>query len=367
MERRYDIALDHDLLWPNRPYNPRISILVAGCGSLEAAITAQDNPLASVCGIDQSKASLDATDRLRRRHRLENLELRQLDLQAAGNLNCRFDLIICFGVLHHLEDPLRGLRALASTLSDDGRILIAVYNRDHRLGLSMLQRGLNELGLGQSESDIALARRVAHALPPQHPARTTLSDADVAGATDSDIVDTLLGARERSYNVSELLALVEEAGLSFHRWFDNLDYFPDGAFFRYPDIMRAIERHPLPKQWEIVQLLAPMRGYHMAVLGHSPVSSTASPLVDGSEGGHVISRRRGLFACRTSGGGFLLQRAWHQIEISGVEAEVVEMIDGRTSVGDILAYSQGANSAASTKALLQRLWRLGHITFGTGS
>lgn len=367
MERRYDIALDHDLLWPNRPYNPRISILVAGCGSLEAAITAQDNPLASVCGIDQSAASLDATDRLRRRHRLENLELRQLDLQAAGNLNRRFELIICFGVLHHLEDPLRGLRALASTLSDDGRMLIAVYNRDHRLGLSMLQRGLNELGLGQSESDIALARRVVHALPPQHPARMTLSDADVVRATDSDIVDTLLGARERSYNVGELLALVGDAGLSFHRWFDNLDYFPDGAFSRYPDILRAIERHPLPKQWEIVQLLAPMRGYHMAVLGHSQVSPIANPLVDGAEGSQVLSRRRGLFARRTSHGSFLLQRAWHQMELSREEAEMVERIDGKTPIREILAGSENNNSGTSTRALLQRLWRLGHITFGTGS
>ena len=52
----------------------------------------------------------------------------------------RFDFIRCTGVLHHMEDPLAGLRALAQVLHEDGLMGVMVYGRYARTGVREGQR-----------------------------------------------------------------------------------------------------------------------------------------------------------------------------------------------------------------------------------
>ena len=55
---------EHHLLWPGRPYRAALDILVAGCGTWQAAKYALCRPQARVNGIDVSATSLDHTGRL---------------------------------------------------------------------------------------------------------------------------------------------------------------------------------------------------------------------------------------------------------------------------------------------------------------
>src|SRR5262245_32148563 len=103
---------DYHLIWPTLPYRDDFDILVAGCGTSQAAQYALQWPNARVTGIDISAASLEHTDSLRRTHGLSNLRTRLLSIERACDLRSTFDLIVCTGVLHHLEDPDCGLRAL---------------------------------------------------------------------------------------------------------------------------------------------------------------------------------------------------------------------------------------------------------------
>ena len=55
----FDPSHAHRMLWPDRDYRPGLDILVAGCGTNQAAVIAYTNPTAHVVAIDVSSASLD--------------------------------------------------------------------------------------------------------------------------------------------------------------------------------------------------------------------------------------------------------------------------------------------------------------------
>ena len=73
-----DAALTFICSGPTAPYKEDQSILVAGCGTSQAAKHALRWPAAQVTGIDCSATSVRRTEQLKRKYNLKNLEVRQL-------------------------------------------------------------------------------------------------------------------------------------------------------------------------------------------------------------------------------------------------------------------------------------------------
>ena len=124
--------------WPDKEYRSDLDVLVAGCGTWQAAKYALCHPDARVVGIDVSPTSLEHTEALKRKYILTNLVTRQLPIENVAKLDKRFDLIVCTGVLHHLADPDAGLRALRSVLRPEGAMNLMVYAPYGRTGVYML-------------------------------------------------------------------------------------------------------------------------------------------------------------------------------------------------------------------------------------
>jgi len=57
------------------------------------------------------------------------------DIRAAPLADASIDLVTCLGVLHHLDDPAAGFRALARLVAPGGRFLLYVYSRPTGRGL----------------------------------------------------------------------------------------------------------------------------------------------------------------------------------------------------------------------------------------
>src|SRR4051794_9537576 len=150
-ERR---SAEAHLFWPSEAFRDDRRILVVGCGTSQAAKHALRWPNAHVTGIDVSNASIEATAKLKRKHSIHNLQLRQLPLEAVADLGHTFDQIVCTGVLHHLTDPLLGLCALRDVLEPNGAINLMVYAPYGRSGIYMLQDYCRRLGIGTTTAEI---------------------------------------------------------------------------------------------------------------------------------------------------------------------------------------------------------------------
>ncbi len=142
---------DYHLFWPARPYREDHSILVAGCGTSQAAKHAMRWPEAQVTGIDFSATSVRCTEELKRKYDLGNLQVRQLPIERAGELGTSFDQIVCTGVLHHLADPDAGLKALRGVLKSDGAMHLMVYAPYGRTGIYMLQEFCKRIGISADD------------------------------------------------------------------------------------------------------------------------------------------------------------------------------------------------------------------------
>ena len=138
---------EYHFLWPVRPYRELQSILVAGCGTSQAAKHAMRWPAAQVIGIDFSATSVRCTEALKRKYDLHNLQVDQLPIERVGDLRTSFVQIICTGVLHHLADPDAGLSALREVLKPDGAMHLMVYAPYGRAGIYMMQEFCRRIGL----------------------------------------------------------------------------------------------------------------------------------------------------------------------------------------------------------------------------
>src|SRR5271154_569503 len=216
---------DARLFWPAEPYRDDRSILVAGCGTTQAAHCALRWPRAQVIGIDVSAKSIAFTLGLKRKYALDNLEVRQLAVERAGELGQGFEHVVCTGVLHHLPDPDAGLRALREVLEPTGAVHLMVYAPYGRAGVYMLQDYCRRLGIRPTAAEIGDLAASLKALPPDHPLapllRTSPDFADKAG-----LADALLHPQDRSYSVPQLLAFLDRAGLAFGRWVRQAPYLP---------------------------------------------------------------------------------------------------------------------------------------------
>ena len=225
---------DFHLHWPDKAYRADLTVLVAGCGTSQAAKHALRQPACQVIGIDISETSVRHTEALKRKYHLDNLEICQLPVERAGELGRRFDKIVCTGVLHHLPDPDAGLRALRAVLKPDGAIHLMVYATYGRTGVYMLQDYCRRLGIGNTEKEIHDLANTLRALPQDHPlARLLGGSADFR--SQAGLADALLHPQDRAYTVTELFDFLERAGLVFGRWVRQAPYLsPCGALAGLP-------------------------------------------------------------------------------------------------------------------------------------
>ena len=207
---------DFHLFWPTRPYREDFSILIAGCGTSQAAKHALRWPAARVTGIDFSATSVRCTLALKRKYNLHNLEVHQLPIERAGELGS-FDQIVSTGVLHHLPDPDAGLSALRAALHPDGAMLLMVYAPYGRAGIYMLREFCRRVGIQATDEGIREVIVALGSLPPGHPLCTLLREAPDS-RDEATLADALLHPQDRAYSVPELFDFIESNGLAFDRW-----------------------------------------------------------------------------------------------------------------------------------------------------
>ena len=80
----FDPSIAHRVLWPDREFKPDLDIVIAGCGTNQAAVFAYTNRAAKVVAVDISESSLDHQQYLKDKYELKNLELHRLPIEESS-------------------------------------------------------------------------------------------------------------------------------------------------------------------------------------------------------------------------------------------------------------------------------------------
>jgi SAM-dependent methyltransferase len=244
---------DAHLLWPGAAYRDDRSILIAGCGTAQAARYALRWPRAQVTGIDLSATSIAQTEKLKRKYGLANLELRQLAVENARELGRSFDHIVSTGVLHHLPEPEQGLRALHDVLAPDGALQLMVYAPYGRAGVYLLQEYCRRLAIGSSAQEIRDLAQSLAALPPDHPLVALLRHSPDF-QSEAGLADALLHPQDRAYSVPQLFDFLAAGALRFGRWLRQAPYLPHCGALASIQHQSRLAALPPPAQYAAIEL-----------------------------------------------------------------------------------------------------------------
>jgi SAM-dependent methyltransferase len=359
------------LLWPLQKPRPDRTILVAGCGTSQAARHALMEPEARVTAIDVSETSLRHTRDLQRKHDIGNLQLHRLAIERTGELGETFDQIVCTGVLHHLSDPDIGLRSLRDVLARDGAMHIMVYAPYGRAGITMMQDYCRLLGIGVEEDELRQLGETVQALPVDHPIAGVVKRAKDFAQPDA-LADALLNPQERAYSVPQLYDWLDRCGLKFGRWYEQAAYLPQcGAMEDAPHGAR-LSALPPRAQHAAIELLRGTMDRHSFTAYRDDREREAQPITFEGDAwrSFVPVRLPWTLTIKDrapAGVAAALINPSHAypdlaLFIDAGQERLFVAIDGERSVGEILQ-SAGGMEEEKDRQFFSRLWEHDLIVF----
>jgi SAM-dependent methyltransferase len=369
---------DYHLFWPAAPYREDRSILIAGCGTSQAAKHAMRWPEAQVIGIDFSATSVRCTEELKQKYNLSNLHLRQLPVERAGDLGTSFDQIVCTGVLHHLPDPDAGLSALRNVLKPDGAMHLMVYAPYGRTGIYMLQEFCRRLGIHATDEGIRDLIAALKALPPGHPLENLLREAPDF-RHEAALADALLHPQDRAYSVPQLFDFIKRGGMTFGRWIKQAPYSPRcGVMAQIPQASKMAELS-VEEQYAAVELFRGTMVTHSVVVYREDNPVAQQPVgFDGDAWLNYLPIKMSDTICveerLPQGAAGVLINQTHTyrdiyMPINATEKFLFDAIDGSASIGDIVKRVMPSEQIESqldmALAFFEKLWWYDQVVFDT--
>ncbi|WP_419811819.1 methyltransferase domain-containing protein [Bacterioplanoides sp.] len=188
-------------------------VLVAGCGTGRHALRlARYFYHMQVTAVDLSEQALAYASSKAQQYQINNIEFLQGDLLLGERLGQQFDVIECSGVLHHMENPAAGLRAVVKQLKPGGLLKIALYSSAARRCIQQLREQLAD-HLPETAHDMRLIREALLKGSLGSEWNTVISSPDFYSL--SACRDLLFHQQEHTYNCDELQQLIDGEELEF--------------------------------------------------------------------------------------------------------------------------------------------------------
>lgn len=359
----FDPSHAQRLIWPDRQYRADLDILVAGCGTNQAATYAYMNRDARITAVDISQSSLNHQQYLKDKHGLDNLELHRLPIEELPTLGRDFDYIVSTGVLHHMADPTVGINTLAGLVRPDGVIGLMLYAKYGRTGVHVLQSAFRDMGLVQDEESVAVVREALRFIPKDHLVRGYLNISK-DWRYDAGLVDTFLHGREETYTTDDCVDFVEGAGLVFADWLDKAPYYPHEIVAQSPKIMAIVRALPKRKVWSVMDRLRSANGIHM-FFACKPERPKSAYTIDFSTQESLDYVPHTRLRCGLNGKSIF--RPHWSFDLDETQLAFARLVDGRRSIREIAAEVRKSGVAPEggtarvekyARNLFDELWRL---------
>ena len=191
-----------------------IDLLVAGCGTgFEAFDFKNKFRTRDVLAIDLSCSSLAYAVRKARELKMtEGITFKQGDILKLGDLDRRFHLITSTGVIHHLDNPVAGLKILANMLYPEGLLFVALYSKAAGQPVSRARCWIEENDIS-AERPQMLALRDEILFDPKHPLHDLVQWRDFY--TFSMFRDLVFHEREHRFTLTQVKTILLDLNLSF--------------------------------------------------------------------------------------------------------------------------------------------------------
>lgn len=190
------------------------NILIAGSATGEYSINiSKKNPRLSVTGIDLSLASIGYSERKKLQVKVNNLSFYHGDLLNIRDLGKVFDVIESVGVIHHMDNPMKGLENLLSVLQPGGYLKLGIYSKLARKSITECQAEIKAMGLDSDYAGIRSARKMIIEKPEGHAYHKMYEYSDFYNS--SMLRDLLFHVQEHCYEISDIKHFLEKFDLEF--------------------------------------------------------------------------------------------------------------------------------------------------------
>lgn len=263
------------------PATQDIRILDAGCGTGSGTdYLIHLNPEAEVTAIDLSEKALEvAKERCQRSGVIDkhakSVKFFNLKLEEAIELEGEFDFINCVGVLHHLPEPEKGIKALAKKLKPGGILHIFVYAELGRWEISLMQKAIALLQgdkRGNYRDGVKVGREIFANLPENNRILQQENKLwSLENHRDESFADMYVHPQEIDYNVETLFDLIKASGLDFVG-FSNPKYWQlDRLIGESSELMVRAEQLSDRERYRLIELLDPSLTHYEFFLAKPPL------------------------------------------------------------------------------------------------
>lgn len=303
----------------SKPFN----VLVAGGGTGDGVIFLGEQlrpfPYAKITYLDISQASMEIAKKRAEIRGLTNIAWAHGSILDVGKLPIPpFDFIECTGVLHHMESPLNGLKALAAVLKPEGAMAVMLYGKYGRAGVYMMQEAMRQFAPldAKPQQQVELCKRLIETVNGKN---TPIINAMKAAKQEIDdnkdvaIYDLFLHSQDVSYTVSEVYALAASANLTLTSFAGTYGeggrmVYDPSLYIGDTQLLREVHTLPLVNQQAIAEVLHGKMTRHAFYLTHRkpadidigsdrliPSLSIASPADTMDKLSYTIQNSRGVF------------------------------------------------------------------------